>query len=485
MPKVTTKNKIIIDQLGPEFHKEVNRLFGEMDIKENRLNTMEYAEEIRKNPQLFFEKTLGIEFWEKQMEITLSVRDNMRTAVKSCHGSGKTYSAASIALWFLYAFPPAIVIDTAPTGRQVKNQFWREFRRAHTNATRKLGGKLNQTDFTIADDWFALGFSTNATEEGVAKFQGWHGQHLLFIIDEGSGVSPFVFQAIEGAMSGGAIVRLLVIGNPNLNTGEFADMFKDPAVHKMTISAFDTPNLKAGKVVISGLVTPEWVESMRKKYGEDSDIWRVRVIGEFPKGGSDTIISISAVENAINADREEYGDNEFIGLDPARFGNDNAAFVYRKGNKAKVLEVIPKCDHMELAGKGKRYLMQYPNAILKIDITGAAGIYDRLQEMHSVASRVFAVNTALPAVEPEDYNNIRTEGWDDMGNWLRDGILEDHEDWYELAGPKYKINSKGQKCLESKEDMKKRGVASPNVGDALALTFQRASEGENWGFAAV
>lgn len=433
---------------------------------------------IREDPSIFFNDYLGVSFWEKQIEICHSVRDHSKTAVKSCHGSGKTFGAAHIALWFLYAFPPAIVIDTAPTGRQVKNQFWREFRKAHANAKVKLGGKMNTMDFTIDEDWFALGFSTLTSEESVAKFQGWHGKHLLFIIDEASGVSPFVFQAIEGAMSGGAVVRLLMIGNPNNNTGEFADAFKDPDVNKITISAFDTPNLIAKEVVLVGLVTPQWVETMRRKYGENSDIWRVRVEGNFPLKNSDTLINIDVVESAINAEREAYGEDEWIGLDPARKGNDPAAFVYRKGNYAKVLEKIDKCDTMELSGKAVRYLRDFPNAKMKIDIIGlGVGIFDRLREIPSVKNRVYGVNSASPAYNPDEYINIRAEGWDTVKDWLRDAILEQHEDWVELASPKYKFTSRGAIQLESKEDMEKRGVASPNVGDALALTFQRATEG--------
>lgn len=476
---------------APDMATELEKLFGMFEEEESAITGTDiegFAELIREQPDIFLRDYLGVTLWEKQTEILKSVRDNSKTAVKSCHGSGKTYSAAVIAFWFMFAFPPAIVIDTAPTGRQVKNQFWREFRRIHSEAKVDLGGKMNMVDYTIAENWFALGFSTNAGEDGVAKFQGWHGQHLLFIIDEASGVSAPVFQAIEGAMSGGAVVRLLMIGNPNTNTGEFADAFKDPSVHKLTISAFDTPNVQAGKTIISGLITPEWVEMMRKKYGTENDVWRVRVAGEFPKRDSDTLIAYDLVEKAIGADREEYGVEECIGLDPSRKGKDPAAFVYRKGNKAKILETIEITDTMELSGKAIVYLRLYPNAKIKIDIIGiGAGVFDRLRELPEFRDRVYAVNSALPATDLEEYLNVRVEGWDTMGIWLRDAILEPHEGdgWFELASPRYKFTSRGQKQLESKEDMVKRKVASPNIGDALALTFQRASEGEDWGFVAV
>ncbi len=430
------------------------------------------------DPESYFDEVLGVELWAKQKEILASVKKNRRTAVRSCNSAGKTWFIARLAQWFLTAYPHSMVINTAPTHRQVENQFWRHFRLAYQKAKMKLGGKLLKTQFNIDEDWFALGFSTQDGEGGMETFQGWHGKYILVIIDEASGVSKRVFEAIEGAMAGGAVVRLVLIGNPTRNTGDFADAFKDPLYTKIHIAASDIPNVRLGREIVPGLATAEWVAEMKSKYGIDSDICRVRVDGEFPRKNSDTLIALDLVERAMNADRERYGDEEVIGLDPARFGDDKAAFVYRKGNYAKVLEVIDKCDTMSLAGKGKNYLKQFPNAVLRIDIIGlGAGIFDRLKEQSDVAERVQGVNSAASPTDKEGYANLRAEAWDDTKAWLRDAILEKHEDFYELAGPKYKITSQGKIQLESKDDMKKRGVKSPNVGDALVLTKSRPTEG--------
>lgn len=162
----------------------------------------------------------------------------------------------------------------------------------------------------------------------------------MVISDEASGISPAICEAARGALSGGQMVRFVLIGNPNQNSGDFYDAFRDPAFNKLHISAFDIPNVKERRQVIPGLITHEWVEEMRLKYGEDSDIYRVRVLGEFPQQSTDTLISIDLIEKAFSADRERYGEDEIIGLDVARFGDDESAFVYRKGNFAKVLDVI-------------------------------------------------------------------------------------------------------------------------------------------------
>lgn len=444
---------------------------------------LKIANKIKESPRFFVEEILGETLWSKQEEIMNSVRDNRKTTVRSSNSVGKTFITARIMLWFLFAFRPSLVLSTAPTERQVKNQLWRELRKAHSNAKYPLGGKPMKLEYSLDDDWFAIGFSTRDGAGGMEHFQGWHGENVLVVVDEASGVHPAVFEAIMGALASGGTVRLLYIGNPTRTTGDFHASFKDPSFNHIHISAFDVPNVKEKRVVIPGLATYEWVEDMKYKYGEDSPVYLVRVKGDFPPTDPDTLIPISLVESAVTPDREIYGKDELILLDPARFGDDSTAFVYSKGNYAKVLDVLPKTDTMESAGRGKRYLKEYPEARIRIDITGGlgAGIFDRLREQPDVASRIEGVNVSVPAVNKGEYFNLRTEGWAEAKNWLKDAWLEKSEYWYELSGPRYTITSRGQIRLESKDDMKKRGIRSPNVGDALALKFQRPTEGGEQG----
>jgi hypothetical protein len=418
-----------------------------------------------------------MEPWAKQLEIINSVRDNRKTTVRSCNGAGKTYLLPRLALWFLHAFPHSMVINTAPTWRQVENQYWRHFNAAHARSKVPIGGDVFKTKYEIDEDWFAMGVSVKRTED----FQGWHSKSIMVIVDEASGVSPLVFEAVNGIVSGGETVRLVYIGNPNQNQGDFHDSFSDPSFSKIHISAFDLPNVKEKRQVIPGLSTLEWVEDMKRKYGEDHDVYRVRVKGEPPVKGDDILISIQAVADAIGADRERYGEEEFLGLDVARFGSDNSAFVYRKGNFAKVIEVIPRNDLMELAGKAKVHMKVFPKAKLIVDLGMGAGVVDRLKEQSDVSDRVFGVNFGASPKDKETYVNHRIEMWDAVKSWTRDAILEPHDDWYQLAKPKYKYTSTGQLQLESKEEMKKRGIQSPDIGDGLALTFATQFEGESLG----
>lgn len=441
-----------------------------------------FQDRIWNDPEFFHREILGYTPWEKQLEISYSIRDNRNTAIRSCNGAGKTFHVAREALRFLYCFPNTAVINTAPTWTQVENQFWRYFRDAYNSALVPLGGKLLKTELSIGDTWFAKGIANNP--DNVASFQGWHAENIMMIFDEASGIPQKIWEAAIGAMSGGHVVRFVVIGNPNTNSGPFYDAFKDPTFHKIRISAFDIPNVIEKRPVIPGLTDHHFVEEIAARYGTQSDAYKVRVLGEFPDQASNTLIGIDRIESAFNADRElQNQDDDVTGLDVARFGEDDSALVRRKGNFAKVEWVVNGNNTMELAGKCAIYLRANPKTKLYIDITGGlgAGVFDRLREQPDIASRVYGVNVAGQARDPVTFINIRVESWFNVGEWLRDAILEKHEGFYELAQPTYKITSGGKMQLEGKEDMKKRGVPSPNVGDALALTLSKATEGSSLG----
>lgn len=442
-------------------------------------NAQKVIKRIKEDPDFFYNEILGTPLWDKQREIDEKIWNNRRVSVRSCNGAGKTFFIPRLALRYLITHKNAIVINTAPTWRQIEGQYWKHFRQAWQDAKVYIGGELYKTQFNYKEDWFAMGVASNV--QNVANFQGWHGDNVLVIFDEASGIPPIIWEAVEGLISGGANSKLVAIGNPNSNSGPFYDTFTDPEYKQVHISAFDIPNVKEGREVIRGLSNKGWVEEMRRKYGEDSDIWRVRVLGEPPLAESDSLVPLNLITDAIGADREEYGTDEIIGLDVARFGNDKSAFVYRKGNKAEILEVIDKNNTMELAGRAKQYLNKYKNAKIYIDIIGnGAGVYDRLKEQPDVASRVYGVASSGKP-NSSDYINIRAESWSNIKEWLRDAILIPNDDWLQIAKPKYKITSNGKIQLESKEDMKKKGVSSPDVGDALALTLSRPTEGGNQG----
>ena len=427
-----------------------------------------FQTKIANDPIWFAENILGRTLWEKEKEIMLSVRDNYETAVRSCNASGKTFTSSGIVHWWLLSYSDAIVITTAPTGRQVREVLWREIRQACAGKDLYPPEAVLQTQINLGSKWFALGLSTDEAD----KFQGYHSPHLLVVVDEASGVNEETFQAIDGLKP----TKILLLGNPLRHTGRFAKSFKSLYVNKIHISAFDTPNVKADKILVPGLITKEDIQRIKERYGEDSDVYRVRVLGEFPQAEEDSLFGIDEVSRAM--EREVKVNQNFekkMGVDVARYGNDRTIAVIRLMEKVIRKEMIPSGDLMSTAGQVMRIAREekiLPRNI-SVDVIGyGAGVVDRLKEN---GWQVNGVNVAEKATDPERFGNTRSELYHKIKDWLKTGSLPKDDDFYELTQVKYFFNGKGQIFLESKEDMRSRGLESPDCADALALTFTNST----------
>lgn len=430
----------------------------------NKEEVMSFLEKIKNNPVWFVNNVLKRSTWSKEEEILNAVRDYNEVSVKSCNGSGKTFTAGGLVHWWLMAYEDSVVITTAPTFRQVKELLWREIKSAVVKGMYPPNTVLD-TQINLGEKWFALGLSSDKPDQ----FQGFHSKHLMAIVDEASGVPEEIFQAIDGLNP----AKTVLLGNPMQNTGRFADSFKQEGVKKISISAFDTPNIVAQEVKIPGLIQQRDIERIKIKYGEDSDVYRIRVLGEFPKADVDTIISVDEVAKAIerNVNVLSHWEKK-MGVDPARFGDDRSVITIRQMEKVIRKETYSSQDTMQITGHilqiAKEEHIKGENIF--IDVIGiGAGIVDRCKEQ---GWRVNAVNVAEKSSDPEHYLNLRAELYaDKLKEWIKTADLPDDDDFYELANIKYKFTSKGQIQLESKEDMKKRSLPSPDVADSLALTF--------------
>lgn len=240
----------------------------------------------RENPAEFMVKALDVKrkhLWYKMVEIANSMRDNERTAVGAGHGVSKTYTLGRLALTFLVTHCPSTVVTTAPTDTQVKDLLWREIRDAHANARIPLGGKITTSMLDMQQEtdrrWFATGFSTkpDTVTKEATRFQGYHNESLLIIFDEAAGILPEIWRAQEHI--GAPYKRFVAIGNPTSSVGEFAEALIDSTYNYINIAVTDTPNYKKGKTIIPGVYGREYEERIRTKYGEDSDDYRVRVLG--------------------------------------------------------------------------------------------------------------------------------------------------------------------------------------------------------------
>lgn len=428
---------------------------------------------IQADPVRFCERVLGFSAWSRQRDVLESVRDNSRTAVRSCHGSGKTATAARVALWFLAAYPNSRVITTAPTFTQVRDLLWPEMHRAIANAPAGLYPPPDTTRLEIAKDWYAVGISTDRPE----RFQGQHAEHLLLIVDEASGVDERIYEAAEGYMTS-AGARMLLIGNPTQTSGTFYRAFHSERDRYAThhISALDTPNLTGEDVpagVARSLVTRGWVEEKRDQWGEDSPLYQVRVLGDFPTTSDDQVIGISAVEDAKKRETDA-GDPVVIACDVARYGSDETVIVERRGDRVRIVGVHSGKSLMETAGRivdATRTAQETAHTVrVVIDDAGlGGGVTDRLRE---IGLKVEAFNGAHSANDPDLYPNRRSEAWFAFAQHLPTLDLDSDEQLAaDLVAPRYSLDSSGRRAVEPKDTTKRRLGRSPDRADAVLMAY--------------
>ncbi len=444
---------------------------------------------IRRDPVWFFRDVLGIEPWELQIAIALSVRDNRRTCVPSCHGAGKSKISAGIALWFMLAFPGCKVATTAPSFRQVKNIIWANMRQMHENALIPLGGEVLTTRWELEPEWYAFGFTTKDPD----AVSGIHAPEILVLLDEAAGIPMAIWKAIEGLTSS-AMPRVLSIGNPTDPTGGFAKEAADlerfnKSVGLFHISAFDTPNVKSGKIVIPGLTTLEWVEERKRDWGEESPLYIAKVLGRFPDQADDALIRMSWAETAKAAEFEP-GDPRILSVDVARYGRNRTVAYMREGRRYRCVLRKMGLSIPETAREVWKLATELEAEELRVDDSGVGGgVTDILRENVKAAGRgpvIDAFNGQNVPNEPERFANRRAEAYWSLRDAFREGQIDIDEEASDnainqLTSIRYRTRNLGRQeviQIESKEEMEARGMPSPDDADAMmqAAAPARASK---------
>jgi hypothetical protein len=461
-----------------------------MSAKESAVNALQ------NDPSYFISHVLGETPWKTQIEILEAVRDNKEVVVASCHAAGKSWISARAVLWFTVSYYMARCVTTAPTFDQVKDILWQEIRRAYASSLTPLGGRMLDTRLDIGPNWFATGRATNDSN----RFQGAHSQegHILVVADEAAGIESDIWIGIDGILTS-LDSHLLAIGNPTEPSGEFYEMFKRPGVVKIHISAFDTPNFTAFGITIddirSGewrtkitgplpapwLITPDWVADKWQKWGEESPLWISRVLGQFPDISNDTLIPLSLITKALERSLPE-GTPNSLGCDIARQGSDETVIIHRTGPVARLHKVTRQEDTMQTTGRIIAALAATGASEARIDAVGiGAGVFDRLKEQGKPAVEM---QSGQAPQDKERFLNARAEWFWGLRERFESGDIDiDDEDLAaQLANIKYKFTSRGQIQIESKDDMKKRGLHSPDKADALMLAFAsfRTVEASDW-----
>ena len=429
------------------------------------------------SPVAFAREVLGVRLWEKQEEVLTALTENHRVAVKAGNGLGKGFCAAVAVLWFMYVHrDQAIVLSTAPTFRQVRHILWRQIHRLYRPAAETLRGKMLDTRWELSDERYAMGLSADSADQ----FQGFHSSNMFIVVDEAEGVNDEIYEAIESVMTS-ADPLLLLIGNPTTMEGAFRRaFFQERALYRaVTISALESPNVQAGRVVFPGLTTAKWVEERREIWGEANPIYRARVLGEFPEQGDDALMSLRSIEAAVDrlppspTPEGDGSEQVVLAVDVARFGSDRSVILRRRGDRVEDIQVLSKMDTMQLAARVAASIREHETVHLHIDEVGVgAGVVDRLREL---GHQVRGINVGSKARQDRTYLNLRAEGYFTLAERFSSGrisIPSDNRLVGELAAMRYGFDAQTNRIkIESKDDMRKRNLRSPDMADALMLAF--------------
>jgi hypothetical protein len=404
---------------------------------------------------------IGEEF-ERDPETTI------REAIASGHGIGKSAEVAWIILWAMSTRAHLNGVVTANTTAQLSTKTWRELAVWHKLALNAHWFKWTATKFFHVEHpetWFTAAIPN--TEQNSEAFAGLHAKHVLVIYDEASAIPDKIWEVSEGAMTTPRAMWF-AFGNPTRNTGRFRDCFgKDR--HRWVTQKIDSRTCK----MTNKKVLEEWVET----YGEDSDFVRVRVRGEFPRAGSMQFINSDLVDGAMTRklELETYMHMPILlGVDVARFGDDKSVISVRQGRRELERRSYRELDTMEYVREISLAIREFRPAVTFVDEVGVgAGVVDRLRQL---GYEVVGVNGGTKADEPKRYYNKRAEMWGRMREWLAGASIDyDADARSSFIGVEYGYadnRAEGEQIrLERKEDMKKRGLSSPDEADALALTF--------------
>lgn len=433
------------------------------------------------DPVRFAAEALRLRVWSRQADLLRAVATHKRVAVRSGHKIGKSSTFVILALWFITTRRRARVVMTSASYRQVRDILWKELRRIVSDAPIPIGGKLAtdpETGLQLPDGREIVGLSTNEPE----RIAGYSGPEMLFLLDEASGISEEVFEALEGNRAGGA--RIVLASNPTKTAGTFFDAFHRAAEfwHTIHVSSEDTPNVTGAEDPIPGLATAEWVSEKRREWGEDSALYQVRVRGNFPSQGEKAVVSLTDVVAAVGRWQPEPTGDLSFGLDVARFGDDESVLAPRRGRTVLPVTTFAKLDGPDLAGRALEIVRELRRPgevpVVAVDVIGVgASAFDVLARSTEV--RAVAVNVSESATT-EGYHALRDQLWGSLRDFLRtDGAIPDDSRLQaEILAPEYGFDAQGRMKVESKEAMKKRLGRSPDRADAVALSiYQPPSRG--------
>ena len=459
------------------------------------------------DPVVFMREVLEFEPDDWQMKVAHDLRDYPRVSVKSGQGVGKTGVEAALLLWFLSCFPYSRIVATAPTKQQLHDVLWAEVDKWMNNSP-LLPMLLKWTKTYVyvqgyEKRWFAVAKTATKPE----NIQGFHEDNMLFIVDEASGVADPIMEVITGTLAGDNN-KLLLMGNPTKTSGTFYESHTvDRALYRChTVNAEDSKR-----------TNKENIAAMKRKYGADSNVVRVRVHGEFPEQEDDVFISISWLEQSVKTEmsvdtakalgryRTESGALQpkdtngiqkiEIGCDVARFGDDKTCIGFRVNEVVKIFKKYNGKDttwtasNIAILYNELRNRFNFKEQIaVKVDDGGVGGgVVDQLKALKRSRPAEFENMVIIPVLFGQPIKNHKYYAdtttymmgvvrdliapYDEDGNpHTPEIILPDDSDLIgQLSCRKYDFDKNAKQRVESKQDMKDRGLPSPDEADCILL----------------
>lgn len=403
--------------------------------------------------------------WQREF-LSAVARGERRITVRAGHGVGKSTACSWALIWHMVTRYPQKAVVTAPTAAQLFDALFAELKAWINRLPPILRDSFevfsDKVAFKAAPESSFISARTSSAERPEA-LAGVHSEHVLLVVDEASAVPEAVFEAAAGSMSGHSATTIL-ISNPTRNSGLFYKTHHQLASDwfRLHVSCIGNP-----------LVTEDFVRQIAATYGEGSNAYRIRVLGEFAIADDDTLIAAELVDAAIDRD-VTVGDDEpmVYGLDVARFGTDRTALCKRRGPVVEEIRSWGGLDLMQTVGMVVNEAKLDRPVEICVDTIGlGSGVADRLREQ---GFNVKDVNVAESSAMNPNANKLRDELWMAAKDWLatrsvklpKDDLLR-----MELVAPRYNFTSSGKLVVESKDSMRKRGQRSPDLADALCLTF--------------
>ena len=411
--------------------------------------------------------------------ITVDNADSLYLATEQMIPTHNTFTCAVLACWWISSRADCMVQSSAPTYNQVHSLLWEEIRKFHARA--KLPGRVTQSDVWKRDYnglEIQVGEGKKPADTNMHGFQGTHRPDgVLVILDEGCGINEMLYTASD-AISTSPKDRVLTVGNPDDPNTEFGRIFLQPSGewNLITVSAYDTPAWTKEDVpadILSHLPDPEWVESRKREWGEDSSRFRAKVLAEFPEQGADTFFSQSAIDAGYDTTLEDdLAIPCVLGVDVAGYGDNYSVIYANRGGRIRFYSRWSGGNAIESTDNIIDAAIKTGATEVRIDGSGfGSAIVDLVL---SKSEGKFAVVKVLGGASPQDnmkHLNARAEQYDE----LRMGMLQGHLDLEredvplnrQMLAIKYKFTAKGAIQIESKTDMRSRGTASPDELDAV------------------